>query len=57
MSLLNKEVAWNVFIVRFSSKHRHGLLVNKTRSLSAGASIGIDIYKGLQNQNTLRNLL
>jgi outer membrane protein len=32
-----------------------GLLVNKTTQFtSAGASIGIDIYKGLQNQNTLR---
>jgi outer membrane protein len=32
-----------------------GLLQNKTTQFtSAGASIGIDIYKGLQNQNTLR---
>jgi outer membrane protein len=31
------------------------ILVNKKqRSLHQGASIGIDIYKGLQNQNTLR---
>ncbi|HEX9151035.1 MAG TPA: TolC family protein, partial [Flavobacterium sp.] len=32
-----------------------GLLQNKTTQFtSAGANIGIDIYKGLQNQNTLR---
>lgn len=32
-----------------------GLLQNKTTQFtSAGASIGVDIYKGLQNQNTLR---
>jgi outer membrane protein len=32
-----------------------GLLQNKTTQFtSAGASIGIDIYKGLQNQNTRR---
>ncbi|WP_369766116.1 TolC family protein [Flavobacterium sp. WC2429] len=32
-----------------------GLLQNKTTQFtSAGASVGVDIYKGLQNQNTLR---
>lgn len=32
-----------------------GLLQNKTTQFtSAGANVGIDIYKGLQNQNTLR---
>jgi outer membrane protein len=31
-----------------------GLLVNKTTQFTSEASIGIDIYKGLQNQNTLR---
>lgn len=32
-----------------------GLLQNKTTQFtSAGASVGVDIYKGMQNQNTLR---
>jgi outer membrane protein len=31
-----------------------GLLQNPTQFTSAGVNVGIDIYKGLQNQNTLR---
>jgi outer membrane protein len=31
-----------------------GLLVKNNAVYISGASIGIDIYKGLQNQNTLR---
>jgi hypothetical protein len=34
--------------------HNRFISKKKQRSLHQGASIGIDIYKGLQNQNTLR---
>jgi len=45
--------SWNVGL---NQDITTGLLQNQTTQFtSAGASIGVDIYKGLQNQNTLRN--
>jgi hypothetical protein len=39
----------------FEPRYHNRFISNKTTQFtSAGASIGIDIYKGLQNQNTLR---
>jgi outer membrane protein len=48
----NASHSWNIGL---NQDITTGLLQNKTTQFtSAGASIGIDIYKGLQNQNTLR---
>jgi outer membrane protein len=39
-------------------RYHNRFISNKTTQFtSAGASIGIDIYKGLQNQNTLRRAI
>ncbi|MFV5688693.1 TolC family protein [Flavobacterium sp. ZT3R25] len=48
----NASHSWNIGL---NQDITTGLLQNKTTQFtSAGANIGIDIYKGLQNQNTLR---
>ncbi|MFI0489915.1 TolC family protein [Flavobacterium sp.] len=48
----NASHSWNVGL---NQDITTGLLRNQTTQFtSAGASVGVDIYKGLQNQNTLR---
>jgi outer membrane protein len=48
----NASHSWNIGL---NQDITTGLLQNKTTQFtSAGASVGIDIYRGLQNQNTLR---
>ncbi|WP_414000092.1 TolC family protein [Flavobacterium sp. W1B] len=48
----NASHSWNIGL---NQDITTGLLQNQTTQFtSAGASVGIDIYKGLQNQNTLR---
>lgn len=48
----NASHSWNIGL---NQDITTGLLRNQTTQFtSAGASLGIDIYKGLQNQNTLR---
>jgi len=48
----NASHSWNIGL---NQDITTGLLRNQTTQFtSAGASVGIDIYKGLQNQNTLR---
>lgn len=48
----NASHSWNIGL---NQDITTGLLQNQTTQFtSAGANIGIDIYKGLQNQNTLR---
>ncbi len=48
----NASHSWNIGL---NQDITTGLLRNQTSQFtSAGASVGIDIYKGLQNQNTLR---
>jgi outer membrane protein len=48
----NASHSWNIGL---NQDITTGLLRNQTSQFtSAGASIGVDIYKGLQNQNTLR---
>lgn len=64
---IDKKGAIGSFIPSFNANASHswniglnqdittGLLRNQTTQFtSAGASVGVDIYKGLQNQNTLR---
>jgi outer membrane protein TolC len=66
-SVIDKKDAKGNFLPTFNANASHswniglnqdittGLLRNQTTQFtSAGASVGIDIYKGLQNQNTLR---
>ncbi|MCF8322462.1 MAG: TolC family protein [Flavobacterium sp.] len=66
-SAIDKKGAIGNFLPTFNANASHswniglnqdittGLLRNQTTQFtSAGASVGIDIYKGLQNQNTLR---
>ncbi|MEP6803671.1 MAG: TolC family protein, partial [Flavobacterium sp.] len=48
----NASHSWNVGL---NQNITTGLLENQTTQYSSvGASVGVDIYKGLQNQNTLR---
>ena len=48
----NASHSWNIGL---NQDITTGLLQNQTNQFtSAGANVGIDIYKGLQNQNTLR---
>src|SRR3970282_2359509 len=48
----NASHSWNIGL---NQDITTGFLRNQTSQFtSAGASVGIDIYKGLQNQNTLR---
>jgi len=48
----NSSHSWNIGL---NQDITTGLLRNQTTQFtSAGASVGVDIYKGLQNQNTLR---
>nr|WP_314835661.1 TolC family protein [uncultured Flavobacterium sp.] len=48
----NASHSWNIGL---NQDITTGLLRNQTTQFtSAGASVGVDIYKGLQNQNTLR---
>jgi len=48
----NASHSWNIGL---NQDITTGLLQNKTTQFtSAGASVGVDIYRGLQNQNTLR---
>lgn len=48
----NASHSWNIGL---NQDITTGLLRNQTSQFtSAGASVGVDIYKGLQNQNTLR---
>ena len=48
----NASHSWNIGL---NQDITTGLLQNQTTQFtSAGANVGIDIYKGLQNQNTLR---
>ena len=67
MALIDKKSAVGNFLPSFNASASHswniglnqdittGLLQNKTTQFtSAGANVGIDIYRGLQNQNTLR---
>lgn len=66
-ALIDKRGAYGRFLPSLNANTSHswniglnqdittGLLQNQTTQFtSAGASIGIDIYRGLQNQNTLR---
>ena len=67
MALIDKKSAVGRFLPSLNASASHswniglnqdittGLLQNKTTQFtSAGANVGIDIYRGLQNQNTLR---
>lgn len=67
MALIDKKSAVGRFLPSLNASASHswniglnqdittGLLQNKTTQFtSAGANVGIDIYSGLQNQNTLR---
>jgi outer membrane protein TolC len=48
----NASHSWNIGL---NQDITTGILQNKTTQFtSAGANVGVDIYKGLQNQNTLR---
>ncbi|MBC5837147.1 TolC family protein [Flavobacterium muglaense] len=66
-ALIDKKDAFGNFLPSVNASASHswniglnqdittGLLQNKTTQFtSAGATVGVDIYKGLQNQNTLR---
>lgn len=67
IALIDKRGAYGKFLPSLNANASHswniglnqdittGLLQNQTTQFtSAGASVGIDIYRGLQNQNTLR---